>query len=97
MSKQFKVNSAGMNQIIRTQGQPAAMRAAQRGKSWAEANAPVRTGEYKRSFEVQEAEVGSDKRKGARLVNTSGHAWAVEVGNGAKHILKRSVDAIENG
>lgn len=96
MASKFKVNRAGMARITRTLGRPAAVRAAERGKSWAEANSPVLTGEYKNSFVVQPANVGKDGRQGARLVNTSGHAADVEWGRGAKHVLKRSVDAIEN-
>lgn len=96
MASRFKVNTAGMNRIVRTLGRPAAIRAAERGKSWAEANSPVLTGEYKASFEVEPAKVGKDGRDGARLVNTSDHAFAVEAGRGAKHVLRRAVDAIEN-
>ena len=97
MPNRFVVNRAGMNRIVKTLGGPAAMCAAARGKSWAEANAPVRTGEYKRSFEVVPGPVGKDGRDGALLANTAGHAWAVEAGNGAKHTLRRAVDAIEHG
>lgn len=99
MANHFRVNRAGMSRITRTMGGDACESAAQRGLRWAQAHAPVETGEYRRSFEVESAEVtvSGQRRKGARLVNTSDHAWAVEWGTGGKHILARAADEIERG
>lgn len=99
MASRFKVNKAGMRKITRTMGGAACQAGAERGKKWAEANSPVRTGEYQGSFEVVPADVtvAGETRKGARLVNTSDHAKWVEWGRGAKHVLARSVDVIEKG
>lgn len=95
----YRPNPSGMKRIVRTLGGPAARAGAERGKAWAQANAPVRTGQYRASFRVEGADVraGGETRKGARLVNTSDHARWVEYGNGAKHILRRSIDHIERG
>lgn len=64
------------------------------GQRWAEDNAPVDSGEYRDSFEVVPAEVdvAGEARAGAKLVNTSGHALAVE---GRDRIMQQAVNQIE--
>lgn len=61
------------------------------------------TGDYADSFEVQETTVGpaegfKHRHAAARLVNTSGHAAAVEWGNEHSHkahrVLGRTLDAM---
>lgn len=96
-SGHFKVNNSGMKQITRTMGRDATMAAAEKGARWARQNAPVRTGEYRDSFRVVPAmvKVSGELRQGAKLVNTSDHAWHVEWGYGAKHVLQRAIDVIE--
>lgn len=99
MGTKFTRDRAGMSKITRTLGRDAAMQAANRGLAFARASAPVRTGEYKASLRVEEADVtvGGETRKGAKLVADADHGSWVEWGRGASHVLARSVDAIERG
>ena len=106
MSRSFDRSRSLVKDLANTSAMSAAMVATARvGQHWAEANAPRSglpkepgTPVYADSFEVQAVDVtvGGDTRKGAALVNTAPHAYAVEWVNGA-HVLARAVDAIEKG
>ena len=85
-----------------------AVSAAERGREWAQANAPRDSGTYARAFEVEPmaVSVSGKRRAGAALINTASrtqggrdypYAWAVEWGQAGKHILQRAIDAIEKG
>lgn len=83
--------------LASTQMRRVAKHAAERGKAAAEASAPVRSGEYRRSFEIRDS-TGWDGRAGVDLVNTSGHAAAVEFGvhgRAGRHVLGSVIDLIE--
>lgn len=70
--------------------------AAEKGRAWAEANAPRDSGEYAGSFEVARATVqagwSNEDRAGAVLYNTAPHGGVVEWRD---HVLSRAVNAIE--
>lgn len=97
MGASFRKDSAGMAKITRTMGREACVQAANRGLTFARANAPVRTGDYKASLHVEAAPVtvAGQTRMGAKLVADSDHGQWVEWGRGASHVLARAVDAIE--
>lgn len=109
MSRYFVPNRSFIDRLARTPEIGAAMQAAaDRGRTWAEQNAPTRTGKYARSFTVEPmvVTVAGKRRNGAALVNTATrtqggsdypYAWAVEWGQDGKHVLQRSVDVIEKG
>lgn len=99
MSTRFERNDAGMRAITRTLGAQAALQAAQRGASWVQSNAPVRTGQYRSSIEAIPTTVlvKGQPRQGAAVVSTSDHAPWVEYGRGGMHLLSRSVNIIERG
>jgi uncharacterized RmlC-like cupin family protein len=74
-----------------------------RGMGYAEATAPVDTGEYKASFRVTVTTTGGTAR--ARLSNTCDHAIYVEFAHrvhnstrivAGQHILGRSIDAMRD-
>lgn len=78
--------------------------AAEKLKTIAEGRSPRETGEYSRSFKVVPIAKnvpfrGKPRiRSGARLVNTSDHAWIVEYGNGRtpRHlVLWKSIDDLK--
>jgi hypothetical protein len=72
---------------------------AERGKVFAESIAPVDTGEYAASFEVESGTHGGlhGDRAYATLKNTDPAAPYVEFGNGhdnGEHVLTRALDAM---
>jgi hypothetical protein len=89
----YKPDFKGVGQLLRSSDvQHVCVAAAERGKTYAESISPVRTGEYRRSFLV--VPVMAKDRSGAKLINTSGHATAVEWILGFR-VLGRTVDYIE--
>jgi hypothetical protein len=97
----FKVDRKGLKALLKSgQLRPAARAAAERGKRAAEAASPRQSGTYARSFEIRDSK-GWDGRATVDLINTAGHAAAVEFGNKltpkAHHVLAGVIDTIENG
>lgn len=93
-------NHAGRDRMLRSEPvEEACMFAAETAAVFATSIAPVRTGQYRNSFEVEGAAVmvGSKTRAGARLVNRASYAWAVERGRGAHHVLSRTAAFVEGG
>ena len=93
-------NHAGRQQMLQSAAMEALMmEAAAEGAVFAASIAPVRTGAYRNSFVVEGdvVQVGGKNRAGARLVNTSPYAWAVERGRGAHHVLSRTAAFLEGG
>lgn len=96
------MNREGMLRLAQSpQVGQVALQAATRGKAHAEQIAPRgETGEYARSFEVEQKMVdvrvkgGVERRAGAVLRNTAPHSLPVE---GSHAVLRRTVDSIENG
>jgi hypothetical protein len=98
----FRANPAGIRALKVFPGVTADLgRRAERGRAFAEAIAPVDTGEYKASFKVTVSTSGGTAR--ARLANTCAHArfveWPHRVRNSTRivagqHILGRSIDAL---
>jgi HK97 gp10 family phage protein len=79
----FRPNRKGIGQMLRSPQMEAAMRArAQRIKEKAQADAPVDSGTYAASFEVDSTREGGvhGDRAEARVINTAPHAVAVEFG-----------------
>ena len=100
----FQANRAGIAALGALPGVAADLsRRAVRGQVFAEAIAPVDTGEYKASFKVTVTTTGGTAR--ARLANTCDHArfveWPHRVHNSTRivagqHILGRSIDAMRD-
>jgi hypothetical protein len=96
----FEPDKAGLAALARSPEVGQAMvDAAESAIPYAQSISPVLTGEYRDSFAAfaVDVDVAGETRAGAVLTNTSSHAWAVEWGQGAEHVLARSVDAIERG
>ncbi|MGO1562603.1 MAG: HK97 gp10 family phage protein [Actinomycetaceae bacterium] len=96
-NRNYRMNNRGFRDLAQDSGIGDAMiDAAERGKAWAEANSPVKTGRYKESFEVVKADVpgghNNEQRAGAELRNTAPHAHMVE---GRHQILRRATNIIE--
>lgn len=73
-----------------------------KGQAFAEGIAPVRTGEYKSSFQIDFDTRGTGRSKRARgtLANTSDHAAAVEFGPGTRkgqRVLGRTLAQLGRG
>lgn len=98
-SIRYDPNYRGLGKIMTGRGMEAMLRdKAQGGKPFAEAIAPVDTGDYKSRFRVASASRGAGRfadRAAGYLYNDSDHAAAVEFQNDAR-VLGRTVDAIEN-
>jgi hypothetical protein len=95
MAKDYEVDKAGMREIGTSSQMQAAMTGlATAGMAGAQAIAPVKTGEYRDKFRVEEIRerVGwdRDERAGARVVNDAAHATTVE----ARHHILATVKAI---
>lgn len=93
-------NHAGRQQMLQSAAmEDLMMEAGAEGAVFAVSIAPVRKGEYRNCFVVEGAtvQVSGKTRAGARLVNTSSHAWAVERGRGAAHVLSRTAAFLEGG
>ena len=95
----YQRNARGMRALLRGDTfEPMCLAAAERGRAAAIARSPVDSGEYSRSFEV-EPHRGWDGRTGARLINTSRKALAVEFGTkrgGKPHaVLTSVIDVVE--
>ncbi len=98
----YRPNQAGVREMRASPSMVEAMRRkAEQAKAYAEAIAPVKTGEYKASFRVDVSVVNGLAR--ARLRNVCDHAIFVEyphrVHNSSRivagqHILGRSIDAL---
>lgn len=73
-----------------------AMDAATSGARFARSISPHETGAYKASFRVEPITVTikGQSRPAARIVNTSGHAQAVEWGKGGHKVLGRTLEEL---
>lgn len=100
MANPFEVDHDGISELARSSAVGDQMvAAAEAAIPYAQSISPVKTGDYRDSFVAVpiDVKVSGETRAGAALTNTSNHAWAVEWGQGAEHVLARSVDAIERG
>lgn len=96
MTVSYKADYNGTSGLANSPEMVALMRqVAQKGIPFAQSISPVRTGEYKESFEVTAAAHGGVKgdRAAAQIVNTSGHAAGVEWRDGY-HVLARTAEAL---
>lgn len=97
----YSPNRSGTLRVMRSTGvRQMLRRRAEAAIPYAQSISPERTGEYKRSFKVEDGNyTGSrgEERPEARLVNTSDHALAVEskIRGGGMHILGLTADHIE--
>lgn len=81
-SQDFQGDYAGIGEMLRGAiGLQAALQQAEKVKSTAEAIAPVYTGDYKQSFDIELGE--NAERAEVYVVNTSTHAFEVEFGGKA--------------
>lgn len=96
----YEKDVPGLGKIMKSQGMAAMLEGhAKKGQAFAEAIAPVDTGDYKAKFRTSSATRGTGRwadRAAGYLHNDSDHATAVEFKNGDR-VLGRTVDAIENG
>lgn len=93
----YKPNFASMGRLMRSPGMQAmCVAAAERAVPYAQSISPHETGEYSRAFRVVGLAVAGRRsdRAGAKLVNYSAHAAAVEWRLGFR-VLGRTVDYIE--
>jgi hypothetical protein len=93
----YKPDFKGVARILKDPAmQRACVSAATKGQGFAQSISPVESGEYRRSFRVVPLSVAGRRgdRAGAKLVNVSGHAAAVEWRLGLR-VLGRTVDYIE--
>lgn len=95
----YEYDYAGTNRAMTSPEMLAVLvEAAEAGKAFAQRIAPVRTGEYEKSFRIEGELRGGPRhdRAEARLVNDSPHAADVEWRNhGGERILGRTADFIE--
>ena len=96
----YKANIKGTNVLMHAKEMEQHLRLeAQKGKQYAEAIAPRRTGRYASSFRVSSSRSGAGRwadRAAAYLYNDSDHAILVEYEDDYR-VLGTVVDIIENG
>lgn len=93
----YKPNIGGVRRMLRSpEMQSMCVSAATKGKAYAEQISPDRTGDYRGKFRVVPLAVAGlhSDRAGAKLVNYSAHAAAVEWRLKLR-VLGRTVDHIE--
>lgn len=91
----YTPDHAGIAKLLVSDDMGDAMRTvAQAGAAFAVGIAPIESGEYKASFDIDVEVQGPNPRQTAILANTSDHAFAVELRD---HVLGRTIDLIEAG
>lgn len=93
----YEPDHQGMQRILNTPAMAnVAMSAARSGMTFAQSISPRRTGEYAQSFRVEPTTVRikGQPRSAAHILNTSGHAQAVEWGEHGHKVLGRTLEEL---
>lgn len=93
----YSPDHKGTQRILNTPAMAkVAMKVAGSGMAYAQSISPRRTGAYARSFRVEPTtvKIKGQPRPAARIVNTSGHAQAVEWGEHGHKVLGRTLEEL---
>lgn len=95
MSVQYRPDPRGMRELATSSGvREVVAERAERGVEWMQANAPVDSGEYRDSFEIEQQDLRmfGSVRACASIYNSAPHATEVDRQYG---LFPRAVDIIE--